>query len=419
WVNNEPGENMTSFPFTVNQQNDAQKKLVEFMINNVQPFSLVTSETFKRFVASLNILSEKNLNLDLRRSAVVIQTNPSKNTIFDELLNITTQQISYDELTRYSSIANWYNTLCNNNSNYKLLRRPNRTWLIRDDSSNLEVLEYHNNLQITETPENNYYNLLTVEGCDIDIDQKTYVPILPGYSIITNIGGSYIRFTIKKNEQNLLYFAWYDYGNDSTLTSEEHSYSGTHFFNTFNDYIQKKRKGKWSTPNLLGLNIKENVEFLCNKICHHYPSIFNDCKQIQTATKKTNTLINAMKRKGDQLIKEIESGVENDNNINENQTNIKEGIIIKSKGINVTPTEAQAALVKFRERDRLFHQEKKKYKRAMETVTKLQEKLSEKNTLDYERQLKIKELATQAINSSQVGSTIIVDTCNYVKIKIH
>ncbi|CAJ0754439.1 7265_t:CDS:2, partial [Entrophospora sp. SA101] len=257
--------------------------------------------------------------------------------------------------------------------------RPNRTWLIRDDSSNLEVLEYHNNLQITETPENNYYNLLTVEGCDIDIDQKTYVPILPGYSIITNIGGSYIRFTIKKNEQNLLYFAWYDYGNDSTLTSEEHSYSGTHFFNTFNDYIQKKRKGKWSTPNLLGLNIKENVEFLRNKICHHYPSIFNDCKQIQTATKKTNTLINAMKRKGDQLIKEIESGVENDNNINENQTNIKEGIIIKSKGINVTPTEAQAALVKFRERD-----------------------------------LKIKELATQAINSSQVGSTIMVDTCNYV-----
>ncbi|CAJ0627382.1 2917_t:CDS:1, partial [Entrophospora sp. SA101] len=230
-----------------------------------------------------------------------------------------------------SSHGKWYNTLCNNNSNYKLLRRPNRTWLIRDDSSNLEVLEYHNNLQITETPENNYYNLLTVEGCDIDIDQKTYVPILPGYSIITNIGGSYIRFTIKKNEQNLLYFAWYDYGNDSTLTSEEHSYSGTHFFNTFNDYIQKKRKGKWSTPNLLGLNIKENVEFLCNKICHHYPSIFNDCKQIQTATKKTNTLINAMKRKGDQLIKEIESGVENDNNINENQTNIKEGIIIKSK----------------------------------------------------------------------------------------
>ncbi|CAJ0863345.1 13844_t:CDS:2, partial [Entrophospora sp. SA101] len=72
-------------------------------------------EIFDEFVPPLNteeiildcsILSEKNLNLDLRRSAVVIQTNPSKNTIFDELLNITTQQISYDELTRYSSIAN-------------------------------------------------------------------------------------------------------------------------------------------------------------------------------------------------------------------------------------------------------------------------------------------------------------------------
>ncbi|CAJ0830669.1 11846_t:CDS:1, partial [Entrophospora sp. SA101] len=59
-----------------------------------------------RYDATYKVLSEKNLNLDLRRSAVVIQTNPSKNTIFDELLNITTQQISYDELTRYSSIAN-------------------------------------------------------------------------------------------------------------------------------------------------------------------------------------------------------------------------------------------------------------------------------------------------------------------------
>ena len=99
-----------------------------------------------------------------------------------------------------SSQGKWYHTLCNNNSNCKLLRRLNRTSLVRDDSSNLEVLEYHNNLRITETPENNYYNLLTVEGCDIDIDQKTYVPILPGYSVITHIGGSYIRFTINKNK---------------------------------------------------------------------------------------------------------------------------------------------------------------------------------------------------------------------------
>ncbi|CAJ0913443.1 11257_t:CDS:2, partial [Entrophospora sp. SA101] len=62
--------------------------------------------TYKVLSEEIKSIEEKNLNLDLRRSAVVIQTNPSKNTIFDELLNITTQQISYDELTRYSSIAN-------------------------------------------------------------------------------------------------------------------------------------------------------------------------------------------------------------------------------------------------------------------------------------------------------------------------
>ncbi|CAJ0767193.1 14798_t:CDS:2, partial [Entrophospora sp. SA101] len=64
--------------------------------------------TYKVLSEEIKSIEEKNLNLDLRRSAVVIQTNPSKNTIFDELLNITTQQISYDELTRYSSIANTF-----------------------------------------------------------------------------------------------------------------------------------------------------------------------------------------------------------------------------------------------------------------------------------------------------------------------
>nr|CAG8494826.1 5815_t:CDS:10 [Entrophospora candida] len=142
----------------------------------------------------------------------------------------------------------------------------------------------------------------------------------------------------------------------------KYSYSGTGFLNTFNDYIQSKRKRRISIPDILGFNVKENVEFLC-----------------------------------DQLIKEIESGVEHDNDINnntkENQTNIKEGTIIKSKSINAIPTEAQACPCQ---------------------IQGERSKLSEKNTLDNERQLKIKELATQAINSSQVGSTIMVDTCNYV-----
>ncbi|CAJ0748480.1 24100_t:CDS:10, partial [Entrophospora sp. SA101] len=136
--------------------------------------------------------------------------------------------------------------------------------------------------------------------------------------------------------------AWEVDGWAETVYKTEYSYSGTGFLNTFNDYIQSKRKRRISIPDILGFNVKENVEFLCNKICYHYPSILNDCKKIQTATKKTNTLINTMKRKGDQLIKEIESGT-----------------------------------------------------------------------------VKIKELATQAINSSQVGSTIMVDTCNYVSFSVN
>ena len=45
---------MPSFPLTPNQQINTQRKLVEFMISNVQPFTLVNSEAFKIFVTSLN-----------------------------------------------------------------------------------------------------------------------------------------------------------------------------------------------------------------------------------------------------------------------------------------------------------------------------------------------------------------------------
>jgi len=297
----------------------------------------------------------------------------------------------------------WYQSLCNSNPNYMSLRRSNRTWLVRDNS-NLEVLIEHANLTINEFSYNSYYQLCIVEGCIADVNDQTYVPILPGYSIITLIGGSYFRFTINKDESNLLHFSWYDYGEDNTLMRVEYSYAGSDFFITFNDYVQSKRKGRVSIPDILGFNIKENIQYLRNKVCYHYPSIFNDCIKIQAAMKKTKTLVNAMKRRGDQLIEEIE-----------HDNDIKEGILIKNEGINITKTEAQAALVKFNEKNRLLYQERKKHKRTMGTVTKqLQEKLKEKNTLNNERQLKIKELAIRSVNASQVGSTIIIDTHNYV-----
>ena len=124
-----------------------------------------------------------------------------------------------------NSKGKWYQTFCGNYSYYKPLKRSGGTWLLRDDSSNLEVLENHANLQINEPANKSYYQLFLVEGCIIDIDDHTYVPIIPGYSVITVIGKSYFRFSIKKNEFNELFFTWYDYGEDDSLLKEEFSYS--------------------------------------------------------------------------------------------------------------------------------------------------------------------------------------------------
>jgi len=48
------------------------------------------------------------------------------------------------------SEGKWYLLLSQNNLNYKKFRRPKGSWLLRDDSSSLEVLEKHANLENTE-----------------------------------------------------------------------------------------------------------------------------------------------------------------------------------------------------------------------------------------------------------------------------
>src|SRR6185369_10106596 len=146
-----------------------------------------------------------------------------------------------------------------------------------------------------------------------DKEGKTFVPIIPGYSIITYISKSFFRFTIEKNQEDLLNHVWVDYGNDKTLTQVIYQTSNSDFFSSFHSYIKNRRKGHISIPNILGLNNPENVNYSRAVVIQKYPDTFINFtdKRILEAEKKTKSIQSQMKRKGEIIVKGI-SGVNED-----------------------------------------------------------------------------------------------------------
>ncbi|CAH1766283.1 4963_t:CDS:2, partial [Entrophospora sp. SA101] len=59
-------------------------------------------------------------------------------------------------------------------------------WLVQDDTYTLEVIEKHAVVEQNTALLNSFYQQLVVKGMS-DKEGKTFVPIIPGYSIITYI----------------------------------------------------------------------------------------------------------------------------------------------------------------------------------------------------------------------------------------
>ena len=81
-------------------------------------------------------------------------------------------------------MVSWYKSLIEDNVNYRLFSRKNKSVFLRDDSNQLNVLEMHQNLNI----DNLYILWLNPpKGMDSDLEDegKVWNPLLPGYSILT------------------------------------------------------------------------------------------------------------------------------------------------------------------------------------------------------------------------------------------
>src|SRR5437773_6366970 len=98
-----------------------------------------------------------------------------------------------------------------------------------------------------------------------DNEGKVWVPLIPGYSVLTKFGKIFLRLSIEKDpskESDSLLYTWEDYGDDCTFKTDNITKSNTSnymFNNLQNDF---DFNGKISVPSLLGFNNIENVNYL-------------------------------------------------------------------------------------------------------------------------------------------------------------
>ncbi|CAB4446777.1 unnamed protein product, partial [Rhizophagus irregularis] len=97
----------------------------------------------------------------------------------------------------------WSERLLTHNPNkYYLFKRKNRSILVRDNTRKYEVLPLHAEVGIGESLATSGYLDIKVNGCEPEYEDRTWVPILPGYTIFTKVHKSFVQLSIEKNIDN-------------------------------------------------------------------------------------------------------------------------------------------------------------------------------------------------------------------------
>lgn len=132
---------------------------------------------------------------------------------------------------------------------------------------------------------------------------KCWVPLIPGYSIMSRIGLHFLRLSINE----IIYYNLN--GNDSTFM-ENPIASGrdNEFFQSLRQYIENQRviKGKISIPSIIGLNIYENAVYLRSFISHLHGGVFLSSKEAYNAITKMNKFTKSLNKRVLKLDKECE-----------------------------------------------------------------------------------------------------------------
>src|ERR1044071_3477191 len=199
----------------------------------------------------------------------------------------------------------WYQLLVQQNPNFKSFQRTNKSWFVADFSSNFEVLPIHRELFEFSITKNFHHNLEKTQKQNANVgyihlqnnavDESSWVPLLPGYTVYTSLGGNFFRLSIK-GEENSLQFFWQEFGKDFTFTScnaEGQEKLGFHLM------MKHYNLKNISLISVLGLNESTIIEILQKMVHEVFPIRFSYYDQ----TKKEKALVRSLKRKSEELEK--------------------------------------------------------------------------------------------------------------------
>ncbi|GBB93276.1 hypothetical protein RclHR1_21400001 [Rhizophagus clarus] len=181
---------------------------------------------------------------------------------------------------------------------YHLFKHRNRSIITQDNTRKYEVLPLHAKIGIGENLATSSYLNIKVNGYEPEYKNRTWVPIIPGYTIFTKA----------------------DYSRDKTFANIQYLSRKPDFFASL--IARLPGEGIISIPDLLGFNNENNVEFLRSIINAKFLTIFKDFKKNYSTINKGITLKQSCKRKGIAIL--------NDITLSSNSTsNIMSGLILK------------------------------------------------------------------------------------------
>ncbi|CAB4441893.1 unnamed protein product [Rhizophagus irregularis] len=305
----------------------------------------------------------------------------------------------------------WYQLLVQQNpSNYKNYQRINKSWFVVDFSSKFEVLPLHRELSEFSIKKNFHYNLEQTQRQNANVgyihlqnnalDESSWVPLLPGYTVYTSLGGRFFKLSIKR-EEIFLQFFWQEFGEDFTFTNciaQAQEKLGFHLM------MKHYNLKNISLTSVLGLNEPIIIEMLQKTVHKVFPNRFFH----QSQTKKEKTLVRSLKRKSDELEK-IYSNKENP---------IIRGIKLNENGKNISPESTQALMVMHEEDKSALYNANRNIKRLKAKIAKFE---NEKSNLDDEtirnqKSERIKTSVNDILDGKKIGSTILIDTEQYLSL---
>ncbi|CAG8826445.1 22673_t:CDS:2, partial [Gigaspora margarita] len=162
---------------------------------------------------------------------------------------------------------------------------------------------------------------------------------------------------------------------------------------------------------VLGLNCKENVEWLRGYINNTHSNLFEHAKKLFTTEKNHITMINSAKRKARKL---------------DNSEDIQAGLPIKTESWNTSSLVTQALGIQLQEVRNELKNTKKKLHRSLETIQKLNTKLcsyldseseedenyNESSNISSTNMIQL--MVNNLIKNGKLGSTIFVNTNVYL-----